>query len=137
MLYNRIVQTGPLEEPSGVPEPQWALPSTINWMEALRLLLDDKQVNYASAAKFYSNISVRKFGSEMEENSVLEQLFFSLHQLSALSAFKSVTCKSDVARMGIVTWYYGIYYAASAMICAQDGSIQENMQALRKLGTGK
>jgi hypothetical protein len=28
--------------------------------------------------------------------------------------------------MGIVTWYYGLYYAASAMITAQTGGFQEN-----------
>jgi hypothetical protein len=28
--------------------------------------------------------------------------------------------------MGIVTWYYGIYYAASGMIAAQDGSLQND-----------
>ncbi|NOT39076.1 MAG: hypothetical protein HOP13_01130 [Alphaproteobacteria bacterium] len=37
--------------------------------------------------------------------------------------------KADVARVGIVTWYYGIYGAASAMIAAADGSFPETHAA--------
>ena len=35
----------------------------------------------------------------------------------------------DLARVGIVTWYYGIYGAASAMIAAADGSFPETHAA--------
>lgn len=122
MLYKRIVGTGTLDEPTGVPTPHFALPSTINWMKALRILIEAEPLNFSSATNFYSKTQRRKFVKQQEENSVLEQLYLSLHQLSALSAFQSVNCKSDVSRMGIVTWYYGIYYAASAMTCAQAGS---------------
>ncbi|MER9847712.1 hypothetical protein NKJ55_10145, partial [Mesorhizobium sp. M0106] len=37
--------------------------------------------------------------------------------------------KADVARVGIVTWYYGVYGAASAMIAACDGSFPDNHAA--------
>lgn len=125
MLYKRIVETGTLTEPGGVPDPQFALPSTINWMRALALLITDRGLGFTSARAFYGSTAKRSFSAQ-EENTILEQLFFALHQLAALEAFRAVPRRADVARMGIVTWYYGIYYAASAMVAAQDGSMQDD-----------
>jgi hypothetical protein len=125
LLYKRVVETGTLSEPGGVPDPQFALPSTINWMRALALLVGDTGLNFTTASQAFCGIQRRTFTSQ-EENSILEQLFFALHQLSALEAFRAVPRRADVARMGIVTWYYGIYYAASAMVAAQDGSMQDD-----------
>lgn len=125
MLYKRIVETGTLTEPGGVPDPQFALPSTINWMRALALLVDHHGLDFTTARTFYASSQKRSFSGQ-EENTILEQLFFALHQLAALEAFRAVPRRADVARMGIVTWYYGIYYAASAMVAAQDGSVQDD-----------
>lgn len=132
LLYKRIVETGTLDEPTGVPMPHFALPSTINWMKALRVLIDAEQLNFLNASKFYLATQPRQFLKPQEENSVLEQMFLSLHQLSALNAFRGIACKSDISRMGIVAWYYGIYYAASAMICAQEGKIQDTHASTAK-----
>jgi hypothetical protein len=123
VLYKRIVETGTLAEPGGVPDPQFALPSTVNWMRGLALVASAEGLNFRAACKHYTAISRRSF-SPQEENTILEQLFFALHQLSALEALRTVARRADVARMGIVTWYYGVYYAASAMVAAQDGSFQ-------------
>jgi hypothetical protein len=125
LLYKRIVETGTLTEPGGVPEPQFALPSTINWMRALALLVTHHGLNFATAYTFYTAAGRCTFGPQAE-NTILEQLFFALHQLAALEALRSVPRRADVARVGIVTWYYGIYYAGSAMIAAQDGSFQDD-----------
>lgn len=113
LLYDRIVRGGTLSEPNGVPDPQFALPSTINWMRALALLALNHKIEFELACQFYSNCKKHSFTS-YQENTIFEQLFFSLHQLSALEAFRSLTCKADIARVGIVTWYYGVYYAARA-----------------------
>lgn len=125
MLYKRIVETGTLTERGGVPNPQFALPSTINWMRAIALLVLHRGLGFSTARTFYALTSRRSF-SPHEENTILEQLFFALHQLAALDAFRSISRRADVARMGIVSWYYGIYYAASAMVTAQDATFQEN-----------
>jgi hypothetical protein len=125
LLYNRIVEDGTLSEPGGVPDPQFALPSTVNWMRALALLVRHHGVSYAAARTLYVS-SHKPQLSTHAENTVFEQLIFALHQLSALEAFRAVPQRADVARVGIVTWYYGIYYAASAMVAAQDGSFEEN-----------
>lgn len=48
-LYTRIVDTGTLSEPKGAPDPLFALPSTVNWMRALALLVQDQAVSFNSA----------------------------------------------------------------------------------------
>src|SRR5262249_54605663 len=102
LLYKRIVEDGTLAEPGGAPDPQFALPSTIHWMRALALLVEDCGLDFASARTFYASTNRSSFG-QLVENTVLEQLFFALHQLAALEAFRGVPRQADVARMGIVT----------------------------------
>lgn len=128
-LYIRLTETGTLSEPKGVPKPRFALPSTVNWMRALALLVVDEGINAITARKFYSKVQRIRVKNKEEgakqENSVLEQLLFSLHQCSALHALRTFQSKVDVARVGIVAWYYGVYAAASAMITAQAGSFHD------------
>ncbi len=124
-LYTRIVDVGTISEPNGVPDPHFALPSTVNWMRALALLVQHHKVEFGTSAASYARVSTRK-ATAHQENTVLEQLLFALHQCSAIHALRAVTRKADVSRVGIVAWYYGIYAAASAMVAAQDGSFQED-----------
>jgi hypothetical protein len=82
-LFDRITKEGTLSEPKGVPDPTFALPSTVNWMRALRVLVDDAAISFQTARKFYSGTGKRAF-SRNEENTIFEQLLFAVHQLSAL-----------------------------------------------------
>ena len=52
--------------------------------------------------------------------------FICFVSMSALHALRQIPCKSDIARVGIVSWYYGVYAAASAMVAAKDGSFQDD-----------
>jgi hypothetical protein len=124
-LYKRITETGTLSEPNGVPNPIFALPSTVNWMRGLALRVSNQGIDSESSKSFYSSVSKRN-ASEHEINTILEQLLFALHQCSALHALRQVPRKADVARVGIVSWYYGVYAAASAMVAAKDGSFQDD-----------
>ena len=124
-LYSRLKSIGTLSEPSGVPDPLFALPSTVNWMRALGRLVDHYDINVRSAKAFYASVG-RRNATPHEENTILEQLLFALHQCSALHALRCVPRKSDVARVAIVSWYYGVYAGASAMVAAQDGSFQDD-----------
>jgi hypothetical protein len=128
-LYERITvrrpnSKGTLAEPDGTPEPRFALQGTVNWMRGLAIIVADDQ----SMRRFYTGKNVqRNTGiSEPAANTTFEQLLMSLHHLSALRAM--VTANSDVnlARVAVMTWYYGVYCAASAMIAAQDGSQQQD-----------
>lgn len=132
MLYNRIVNQGTINEPGGKPDPQFALPATVNWMRALRILIEDQGINFSTAASFYS-IQGRRSMNMLEENTVLEQLFLGLHHLSALRQFRGGTTSADYSRVGILAWYYGIANAASAMTAAQSGSFQEDHAGTARL----
>ncbi len=128
-LYAHMREHGTLaEKASDVPDARFALPSTINWMRALAILVVQLGLNYSEARAFYANVQ-RRMISDRELNSICEQLLFSLHQIAALQSMEDAKNKADVARVGIVTWYYGVYGAASAMIAAADGSFPDNHTA--------
>jgi len=132
MLYKRIIEGGTINEPEGKPDPQFALPSTVNWMRSLRILIDEIGVNYSNAQVFYQQHGKRSMDA-LVENTVMEQLFLGLHHLSALESMKGNTPSADYARVGILAWYYGIANAASAMIAAQNGSFQEDHAGTAKM----
>ncbi|NIJ08712.1 hypothetical protein FHS31_002333 [Sphingomonas vulcanisoli] len=128
-LYTRMREQGTLAEtPQDVPDARFALPSTINWMRALALLVDDLGLNFRQAHTAYANVQRRNL-TDRELNSVCEQLLFALHQLASLRALAVVENKADVARIAIMAWYYGVYGAASAMIAAGDGAFPDTHAA--------
>jgi hypothetical protein len=125
-LYSRIQIYGTLTEgPRDVPDARFTLPSTIHWMRALALLTAHLGLDFAAGRAFYAKIQPRSM-PESERNTVFEQLLFVLNQIAALQAMTLASNKADVARTGIVAWYYGVYSAASAMTAAMDGSFQDN-----------
>lgn len=125
MLYERIINQGTINDPGGKPQPLFALPSTVNWMRALRILIEDLPTNFTTAIAFY-RAQGRRAMDDLVVNTILEQMFLSLHYLSSLHQLCNVSPVADIARLGILAWYYGISNAASAMIAAQDGSFQED-----------
>jgi hypothetical protein len=125
-LYSRIQKHGTLtESPKDVANARFALESTVHWMRALALLTDHLRLDFGAGRMFYRRVQPRSM-PQPEINTVFEQLLFVLNQIAALHALTSATNKADVARTGIVAWYYGIYSAASAMTAAMDGSFQDN-----------
>ncbi len=132
MLYNRIVEGGTLNEPEGKPDPQFALPSTVNWMRSLALLIEGNNIDFNTAQQFYGQQGKRNMDA-LVENTILEQLFLSLHHLSALEKMQSSAPCADYARIGILAWYYGLTNAASAMTAAQNGSFQEDHAGTAKM----
>lgn len=126
MLYQRLIQDGTLSEPHGKPDPQFALPSAVNWMRALRILSHDLGLDFKAAARFYGAADVQpRPMSAQNENTVLEQLFLALHHLSALKALAETGQDTEFGRVGVITWYYGLSNAAAAMTAAQAGSYHE------------
>jgi hypothetical protein len=132
-LYERITTRRPnckgtLAEPGGAPEPRFALHGTVNWMRGLAIIVADERISYASMGQFYAGKNIQRNAglSEPAANTVFEQLLMSLHHLSALRAMVVANSDVNLARVAVMTWYYGIYCAASAMIAAQDGSQQQD-----------
>lgn len=124
-LYRRLTETGTISEPDGYPDARFSLPSTVNWMRSMALVVEHERINSSKSSSFYANVSTRDI-KEKEQNTIFEQLLFALHECSALQVLRQSQNKADVARIGILSWYYGIYAAASAMVTAQDGSFQDN-----------
>lgn len=124
-LYQRFRVEGTLSEPDGIPDPRFALPSTVHWMQALRMLIEDTKLTYSSARIKYAAVQRAKLTSQAE-NTILEHLLLSLHQVSALRELASAKGQADIARVASVAWYYGIYDAATAMVAAQSGNLQDN-----------
>ena len=128
-LYDRLSTDGTISEtPQDIPDPKFALPSTIHWMRALAILVAELGLDFPAAEKFYSHVAVRALPPR-EMNTVFEQLLFALNQIAALRAIGAAPNKADVARIAIVTWYYGIYGTCSAMISAENGTFQDNHAA--------
>lgn len=132
MLYKRIISQGTINEPEGKPEPQFALPSTVNWMRALSILIKENELNFSQAKPFYIKHGKRSMSAH-EENTIFEQLFLGLHHLSAIEAMIQTGTTGDLERVGILAWYYGISNAASAMVAAQSGSFKEDHAGTARL----
>lgn len=132
MLYDRIIKQGTISEPDGKPEPMFALPSTVNWMKALSLLVGDPVLDFTSAKAFYAGEGRRSM-TPIVENTIFEQLLLGLHHLSALEEIRGASTPADVGRLGVLGWYYGIANAASAMTAAQNGSFQEDHAATARM----
>ena len=94
-------------------------------MRALAILVKGAGIDAASMKPLYTTVSKGTL-SDQAINTTFEQLLMSLHHLASLKAMESLPQQIDTARSAIVTWYYGIFHAASAMIAAQDGSFQGN-----------
>jgi hypothetical protein len=88
-LYQRMREHGTLGTPGDVPDARFALPSTINWMRALAILVKELKLDFTSARDVYAKVRRRAL-TERELNSVCEQLLFALHQLAALRAIAMV-----------------------------------------------
>lgn len=102
-------------------------------MRALCIACNSDDFSFEKLTDYYLNkgCAVRQL-DDLQINSVYEQLFLALNQTVALQAIKEFETPSDLARTAIVSWYYAIYNAASAMICARDGSVQEDHMSTAK-----
>ena len=124
-LYHRFMNQGTLSDPKGIPDPEYSLPGTLHWMHALAILVNEEKIDASSMKTLYASIDNGN-RSDQEINTSFEQLLMSLHHLASLKAMGLLSKRIDTARSAIVTWYYGIFHAASAMIAAQVGSFQNN-----------
>ncbi|CAN5469277.1 hypothetical protein BH10PSE1_BH10PSE1_16540 [soil metagenome] len=131
MLYKRITADGTIDEPSGKPDPQFALPSTVNWMRSLALLVEN-DITFASSKAHYAADGKRAMSAQVE-NTIFEQLFLGLHHLSALEQMVDPSRAADFSRVATLGWYYGISNAAAAMTAAQNGSFQADHSSTARM----
>src|SRR3546814_9584557 len=90
-LYKRLRRFGTLtESPNDIPDAVFALPSTIHWIRALALLVDDRAVAFHFPRLFYGKVQKREM-DDRTLNTVFEQMLFAFNQLAALRALLAVS----------------------------------------------
>ncbi|MEA5077529.1 MAG: hypothetical protein VB013_03075 [Anaerolineaceae bacterium] len=103
---------------------QFSLMGTLNWARSLALHVSEG-FSRDEIVSHYLNVA-RLPIDKARENKVFENLVLAFHCQSSLhvmgSKFENIY---SINRSAVVSWYYGLYYAAKAMIAAVDGSSQE------------
>ena len=132
-IIQRIMDEGTLGYPSNKLNPEFALPSSTNWIRALTIYVKSNDVNFETCLDFYGKTRIKfRNPSVAEENSIFEQLSFSIHYVSALRSLNEAVRElgqqknSDFSRLAILSWYYGQYSAAIAMIISHSGMLPTN-----------
>lgn len=114
------------------PKPTFAIQGTINWMRALAEIINSDEFSDEKIKSVFSKVQ-RRANNELADTVVFENMLMSYHNFASLTALDSdVTHKYDICRSAIISWYYAIYFAASAMVAASSGSRQETHMATAK-----
>ena len=122
-----------LYETTDQPTLRFAFQGTVNWMRGLAILTIEDTFTDTKIRDFYKNVKRRNKNNEADLM-VFENILMAIHNLHSL---KLINTKIDnpysVARTQIISWYYCIYYASSAMIGAQSGNMQETHAGTAKV----
>lgn len=104
------------------PKPRFALQGTVNWMRALAILVDGPDVGDETLERHYRGVQ-RRVVNEDADTRVFENVLMAFHNLASVTAINAdQTHKYDVVRSAIISWYYTIYFSASAMVAAASGA---------------
>jgi hypothetical protein len=108
------------------PNPRFAFQGTVNWVRSLAIILEQEVANESDVEKKYTSVSPRKKPNADADTLTCSQLLMGIHNYISLNE----NAKNQVnpyihCRSNIVSWYYGIYFSASAMIAATSASRQE------------
>lgn len=106
--------------------PAFAFRGTANWMRALAILCDSEEFEGMALHARHTPAQRRHPVNSSADTATCEFVFMAFQNLSALKIMADVDRPADLVRGAIATWYYGVYYAASAMVSAIDGSIQKD-----------
>lgn len=116
---------GRLKKESPDIQPRFALQSTINWTKALGIICNEGQFERTALKTKYSSVQRRKTDIK-GDNATFENTLMAFHQYASLVKINdNSNDHHDLIRSAIISWYYGIYYAASAMVAATDGTTHE------------
>jgi len=103
-------------------KPRFAFLGTVNFMRAMAILVSDDEFNDQVIIERYRQVSAINDAQQERVASSLGQMLMAIHHHAALAS----TVKNDVhgydnCRAAIISWYYSIYFSASAMIAAKSG----------------
>ena len=112
-------------------KPQFAVQSTLNWMDALRYEIDaahgtSAADQFASCASFF-RVNVQPTQNPIHADDIFEPLFSSLNYCSgAILMAETMAASTCVQPTAIVNWYYSVYSAARSMFAAVGQSVGDN-----------
>ncbi len=113
--------------------PRFAFQGTINWMRALAEIVNEGSCGDDELKTIYSKVKRRSVNRDAD-TLVFENMHMAHHNLAALSSMNDdVEDKYDICRSAIISWYYAIYFSASAMVAASSGSEQKTHSATFKV----
>jgi hypothetical protein len=102
--------------------PRFAFQGTVNWMRAVAIHVPATRFTHNALRHKYEFVQRKAVNIEMD-TLALECLAMSVHNAAAARSIATVgPNKYNLCRVGIVSWYYTVYYAAKAMIAAASGS---------------
>ena len=126
-LLNRLFES------KDQPKPTFAIQGTINWMRALSEIVNSDEFSDERTNDIYKKVQ-RRPKNENADTLVFENMLMAYHNLAALDSLdKNISHKYDVIRSAIISWYYSTYFAASAMVAASSGSVQETHTGTAKV----
>jgi hypothetical protein len=113
--------------------PRFAYQSTVNWMAALSILCESSIFSNTSIKNFYQGVR-RRTANKEADIWTYENILMALHNVAALHEMsRGNSNQTALVRAAIISWYYSVYYSASAMIAAASGSKQETHSATAKV----
>lgn len=122
-----------LYETTDQPTLRFAFQGTVNWMRGLAILCKEQVFTDEKIKIFYSAVKRRNKNSEADLI-VFENILMAIHNLHSLKLINTkIENPYSIARTQIISWYYSIYYASSAMIGAHSGNIQETHAGTAKV----
>ena len=114
-----------LKDPQDLSAPIFAFQSTVNWMRALAILVENGSFEDEKIKTHYQSVSRRKTNADAD-TLAFENMMMAFHnQASLVRLTEDITHPYDVCRSAIISWYYSTYFTSSAMIAAKSGSKQE------------
>ena len=114
-----------LANEKGYPDPEWARKGTTSWMRALAILVEDGFDDGTLKTKYSTTISRRNPVDEGADTAVFVSTMMALQNLSSVRVMRDSTPLSPLIRPAIVCWYYGVYFAAGAMVAAKQGQVPD------------
>jgi len=122
-----------LYEITDQPTLRFAFQGTVNWMRGLAILTKEYIFTDEKIQDFYKNVKRRNRNTEADLI-VFENILMAIHNLHSLKLINTkIENPYSIARTQIISWYYSIYYASSAMIGAQSGNMQETHAGTAKV----
>ena len=122
-----------LYETTDQPTLRFAFQGTVNWMRGLAILTKEDTFTDIKIQDFYKDVKRRNKNNEADLM-VFENILMAIHNLHSLKLINTkIENPYSIARTQIISWYYCIYYASSAMIGAQSGNMQETHAGTAKV----